>query len=134
MANHVSMLTATDARSHVHLIIGSNPLAAARCAQSLGAGASPVLLAPATAELHYALQKRVEDGEVKRIAKTFEDQDLFTLGRPDVGHVVDAVFVTSAPREPSGMLVTTPPPEFLKKVTDHWYFTRGNLVTDTLAV
>ena len=108
MVSHVSMLTATDARSHVHLVIGTNPLAAARCGQSLAAGASPVLLAPADAELHYALQRRVDNGEVKRITKMFEDQDLFTLGREDVGRVVDAVFVTSGPREPTGRFLGFP--------------------------
>ncbi|KAK7746219.1 uroporphyrin-III C-methyltransferase [Diatrype stigma] len=101
MASHISMLTATDARSHVHLVIGANPLAAARCGQSLSAGASPILIAPETAaDLHFALQKRIEDGEVKRIGRAFEESDLFTLGRDEVDRVVDAVFVTSGPREP----------------------------------
>lgn len=97
---HISMLTATDARSHVHLIVGSNPLAAARCGQSLSAGASPILLAPETTELHYTLQKRVDDGEVKWMKEDFRDDHLLTLGREEIGHVVDAVFVTSGPREP----------------------------------
>ncbi|CAJ2504165.1 Uu.00g115590.m01.CDS01 [Anthostomella pinea] len=101
MAGHISMLTATDARSHIHLVVGSNPLAAARCAQSLSAGASPVLLAPETAELHYALQKRVDDGDVKWIKEAFQDSHLFSLGREDVGHVVDAVYVTSGSRDQS---------------------------------
>ncbi|OTB08298.1 hypothetical protein M426DRAFT_18975 [Hypoxylon sp. CI-4A] len=99
MDNHISLLTATDSRSHIHLIIGSNPLAAARCGQSLSAGASPILLAPETAELHYALQKRIDDGEVKWIQEYFRDEHLFTLGREEIGRVVDAVFVTSGPRE-----------------------------------
>ncbi|KAI1779186.1 uroporphyrin-III C-methyltransferase [Hypoxylon cercidicola] len=97
---HISMLTAADARSHVHLIVGSNPLAAARCGQSLSAGATPILLAPETAELHYTLQKRVDDGEVKWMKEDFRDDHPLTLGREEVGHVVDAVFVTSGPREP----------------------------------
>ncbi|KAK6062595.1 uroporphyrin-III c-methyltransferase precorrin-2 dehydrogenase sirohydrochlorin ferrochelatase [Seiridium cupressi] len=100
MASHISLLTATDARSHVHLVVGSNPLAAARCTQSLSVGASPLLLAPATAQLHYALQKRVDDGDVKWMKKAFEDSDLLTLGREEVDRVVDAVFVTSGPRDP----------------------------------
>ncbi|KAI1140887.1 uroporphyrin-III C-methyltransferase [Hypoxylon sp. FL0543] len=99
MTSHVSLLTATDARSHVHLVVGSNPLAAARCGQSLSAGASPILIVPDTAELHYALQKRIDDGEVKWIKETFRDEHLFTLGREEVDHIVDAVFVTSGPRE-----------------------------------
>ncbi|KAI1504833.1 uroporphyrinogen-III C-methyltransferase [Biscogniauxia marginata] len=100
MTSHTSLLTATDARSHIHLIIGSNPLAASRCAQSLAAGAFPILLAPETADLHYALQKRVDDGEVKWVKETFQDSHLFSLGREEVDRVVDAVFVTSASRDP----------------------------------
>ncbi|KAI0384467.1 uroporphyrin-III C-methyltransferase [Hypomontagnella monticulosa] len=100
MASYISLLTATDARSHVHLIIGSNPLAAARCGQSLSAGANPILLAPETTELYYALQKRVDDGEVNWIKEKFREEHLFTLGREEIEHVVDAVFVTSGPREP----------------------------------
>ncbi|KAI5867557.1 uroporphyrin-III C-methyltransferase [Durotheca rogersii] len=104
---HVSLLTATDARAHVHLVIGSNPLAAARCTQSLSAGASPVLVAPGEAELHYALRKRVDDGEVKWLREPFRDEHLFALGREEIGHVVDAVFVTSGPREPLSIHIST---------------------------
>ncbi|KAI1464578.1 uroporphyrin-III C-methyltransferase [Daldinia caldariorum] len=107
MTSHISLLTATDARSHVHLIIGSNPLAAARCGQSLSAGASPILIAPETSELYYALQKRVDDGEVKWIRDVFRDEHLTTLGREEIGHVVDAVFVTSGPREPLSAHIST---------------------------
>ncbi|KAI0544276.1 uroporphyrin-III C-methyltransferase [Xylaria curta] len=99
MAFHGSLLTAVNAESHIHLIIGSNSLAAARCGQSLAAGASPILLAPATTELHYALQKRLDDGEIKWVKEEFQESHLFTLGREDVDHVVDAVFVTSGSRE-----------------------------------
>ncbi|TPX07764.1 uncharacterized protein E0L32_010556 [Thyridium curvatum] len=92
---HTSLLTALDCRSHIHLVIGSNPLAAARCGQSISAGATPILIAPAAAELHYGLQQRIDAGEVKWLQKPFEDADLSTLGREEVDHVVDAVFVTS---------------------------------------
>ncbi|KAI1080589.1 uroporphyrin-III C-methyltransferase [Whalleya microplaca] len=102
MSDYVSMLTATDARSHIHLIVGSNPLAAARCGQSLSAGASPILIAPGSAELHYTLQKFVDDGQVKWLREAFQDDHLFNLGREEIGRVVDAVFVTSGAREPLG--------------------------------
>ncbi|KAI1820462.1 uroporphyrin-III C-methyltransferase [Xylaria intraflava] len=98
MASYVSLLTAVNAESHVHLVIGSNSLAATRCGQSLAAGAFPVLIAPETTELHYALQKQIDDGEVKWVKETFRESHLFTLGRESVDHVVDAVFVTSASR------------------------------------
>lgn len=108
----ISLLTAIDASSHVHLIVGSNPLAAARCAKSLEVGAKPRLIAPETAELHYTLQKRIESGEVEWIKKAFEDNDVLTLGREEINGVVDAVFVTGGSRDP---LSTT----FLLLFLDH---------------
>ncbi|KAJ2970612.1 hypothetical protein NUW58_g9638 [Xylaria curta] len=112
MVSRTSLLTAVNAESHVHLIIGSNSLAATRCTQSLAVGASPILLALETSDLHASLQKRVNDGEVKWIKEVFQEGHLLTLGRADVGHVVDAVFVTSDSREHDlGMLLiysTTP--------------------------
>ncbi|KAF1983761.1 uroporphyrinogen-III C-methyltransferase [Aulographum hederae CBS 113979] len=89
-----ALLTAVDSTSHVHLIIGSNPLAGARCAKSLEIGATPKLIAPADAALHYGLQKRVDSKEVEWIQRDFQDEDVKTLGREDVAYVVDAVFVT----------------------------------------
>ncbi|KAF1365708.1 uroporphyrin-III C-methyltransferase [Lizonia empirigonia] len=89
-----ALLTAVDSASHVHLIIGSNPLAAARCTRSIEVGANPVLIAPEDATLHYGLVKRIEDGQVKWLKRSFQDEDLTTLGRAEVDGVVDAVFVT----------------------------------------
>jgi len=100
---HISLLTSIDSTAHIHLIIGSNPLAAARCAKSLEVGAKPILIAPEAAELHYALQKRIDNGDVKWLKKSFEDEDLFRLGREEINGVVDAVFVTSGPRDPLSM-------------------------------
>lgn len=96
----LSLLTAIDSTSHIHLIVGSNPLAAARCAKSLEVGAIPRLIAPETAELHYALQKRIDNGEVQWLKKSFQDQDVMQLGREEISGVVDAVFVTLGPRDP----------------------------------
>ncbi|KAL2210141.1 uroporphyrin-III C-methyltransferase [Sarocladium strictum] len=98
-----SLLAGLVCTGNTHLIIGSNPLAGARCTQSLAAGAHPILLAPETGEtdqLHYALRSKVDDGSVRWEKKNFEDEDLFRLGRDEVGGVVDAVFVTSGPRDP----------------------------------
>lgn len=89
------MLAGLNCTGNIHLVIGTNPLAAARCAQSLAAGAHPVLVAPETAELHYGLQRKIDDGSVKWVRETFEDEHLFQLGREEVGRVVDAVFVTA---------------------------------------
>ncbi|KAK1975533.1 tetrapyrrole methylase [Colletotrichum cereale] len=96
----ISLLAALNCKGNTHLVIGTNPLAAARCTQSLAAGATAILLAPETPDLHYGLQKRVDAGEVTWRKKAFEDTDLFTLGRDEVDNVVDAVFVTSGPRDP----------------------------------
>lgn len=95
-----SLLTAIDSTSHVHLIVGSNPLAAARCTKSIQVGARPLLIAPETADLHYALQKRVDGGEVEWLKKEFADEDVLRLGREEIDGVVDAVFVTLGPRDP----------------------------------
>jgi uroporphyrin-III C-methyltransferase len=100
----VSLLTAIDCTAHIHLIIGSNPLAAARCAKSLQVGAKPLLIAPETTELHYALQKRIDAGEVEWLQQSFEENDALSLGREEIGGVVDAVFVTYGPRDPLSML------------------------------
>jgi uroporphyrin-III C-methyltransferase len=81
----ISLLTAVDSTSHVHLIIGSNPLAASRCAKSLEVGAKPIVIAAETADIHYGLQKRIDDGSVKWLKKRFEDQDISNLGREEIG-------------------------------------------------
>jgi len=91
-----ALLTAVDAVDQISLIVGSNPLANARVTKSLEVGAKPVLVAPEDATLHYALQKRIDDKEVLWIKSSFQDEHLTTLGREEVGRVVDAVFVTMA--------------------------------------
>lgn len=96
----MSLLTAIDSTSHVHLIIGSNPLAAARCAKSIEVGAIPIVIAPETADIHYALQKRIDNGSVTWLKKKFEDDDISRLGREEIGGFVDAVFVTTGSRDP----------------------------------
>lgn len=96
-----SLLTATDCRSHVHLIIGSNSLAGKRCDQSLATGAKPILVTPDPDEtsssqpIHYGLTKLIESGQIEWKRQPFAEELLFTLGREEVGRVVDAVFVTS---------------------------------------
>ncbi|ROV87790.1 hypothetical protein VSDG_09569 [Cytospora chrysosperma] len=97
---HTSLLTATDCRSHVHLIIGSNSLAGKRCEQSLATGAKPILVAPEAIEenqpVHYGITKLTDSGQVTWLRRPFTDDLLSSLGREEVGGVVDAVFVTSS--------------------------------------
>ncbi|KAF2021907.1 uroporphyrin-III C-methyltransferas-like protein [Aaosphaeria arxii CBS 175.79] len=90
-----SLLTAIDSTNHVHLIIGSNPLAGARCTRSIEVGAKPIVIAPEDATFHYTLSKRIEEGAVQWVKRGFTEDDLTTLGRAEVDGVVDAVFVTT---------------------------------------
>lgn len=87
------LLVAQDSRNHVHLIIGANSVASARCTRSIEVGAHPKIIAPPDADIHHVLSKRVEEGEVEWIRKSFEEDDLRKLGRDEVDNVVDAVFV-----------------------------------------
>jgi uroporphyrin-III C-methyltransferase len=99
-----ALLTAVDATSHVHLIVGSNPLASARCSRSVEVGAKPILIAPAESTLHYSLQKRIDDGEVHWVQRSFKEDDLTSLGRGEVDGVVDAVFVTAGGKQMQGRI------------------------------
>jgi len=95
-----SLLTAVDSTDHVHLIIGSNPLAGARCARSVEVGAKPKLVAPENSQPHYGITRRIEHGDVEWVKTNFRDEYLSTLGREEVGGYVDAVFVTLSGRDP----------------------------------
>jgi uroporphyrin-III C-methyltransferase len=97
-----ALLTAVDATSHIHLIIGSNPLAGARCSRAVEVGAKPILIAPEDSTLHYGLAKRIEAGEVKWLQRSFRKEDLTTLGRSEVEGVVDAVYVTAGGKQTPG--------------------------------
>ncbi|KAL2001453.1 hypothetical protein VTN02DRAFT_1721 [Thermoascus thermophilus] len=94
------LLAAVDATSQVHLIVGSNPLAATRCAKCLEIGAKPIVIAPENGDVPYTLAKRIEDGSVQWIRRSFKDDDLQTLGREEVDRVVDMVFVTLGGNNP----------------------------------
>ncbi|KAL2351525.1 tetrapyrrole methylase [Cryomyces antarcticus] len=102
-----ALLTAIDSTSHVHLIVGSNPLAGARCNRSIEVGAKVTLVAPADATLHYGLMKRIDEGQVNWTERGFRDEDLTTLGRDEVDHVVDAVFVTLGGKHPLSTHIST---------------------------
>lgn len=95
-----ALLTAVDSTSHVHLIIGSNPVAGARCTRAIEVGAKPILIAPENSNLHYGLLKRIDDSDVQWLKRGFVDEDLTRLGREEVDHVVDAVFVTMGGKHP----------------------------------
>ena len=102
-----ALLTAVDSTSHIHLIVGSNPLAGSRCSKSLEVGAKPILIAPESPNLHYGLLKRIEENNVQWLKRDFDDEDLKTLGREEVEYVVDAMFVTSGSKSPLATHIST---------------------------
>ncbi|WPH01220.1 Hypothetical protein R9X50_00405600 [Acrodontium crateriforme] len=102
-----ALLTAVDSTLHIHLIIGSNPLAGARCSKSIEVGAKPILITPEQANLHYGLAKRIEEHSIEWLKREFRDDDLTNLGRDDVDHVVDAVYVTSGGKTPLAVHIST---------------------------
>ncbi|KAJ5124220.1 uncharacterized protein N7515_008045 [Penicillium bovifimosum] len=88
------LMAAWNTKSQVHLIVGSNPIAAARCAKSIEVGAKPIIIAPETDDMHFTLSEHISNGSAQWIRHEFQDKDLTTLGREEVDHVVDLVFVT----------------------------------------
>lgn len=95
-----ALLTAQSCIDHVHLILGSGPLAASRCVKSLEVGARPVVLASETADVHFTLDQAIEKGRAQWVRREFEEQDLTTLGREEVDGYVDAVFITLPAKDP----------------------------------
>jgi len=101
-----ALLTAQNCVGHVYLIIGSGPIAASRCAKALEVGALPVVAAPEDADFHFTLAKLVEDGRVSWTKRDYEDDDLRQLGREEVDHIVDAVFVTTGSKSPLNVRIS----------------------------
>lgn len=93
--NRPLFLAGIDSFDHVHIILGTNSLAAARCESSLAVGAKPIVIAHEQASIHRTLQAQIDAGNVLLKTKAFEYNDLLRLGRQQVGGVVDAVFVTT---------------------------------------
>ncbi|KAJ5766866.1 uncharacterized protein N7511_004482 [Penicillium nucicola] len=88
------LMVSWNAESQVHLIVGSNPLAAARCTKALEVGARPIIIAPETVDMHYTLSEHISKGSAQWVRREFQDSDLTTLGREEIDHVVDLTFVT----------------------------------------
>ncbi|KAL5049873.1 hypothetical protein BDW71DRAFT_138245 [Aspergillus fruticulosus] len=99
-AAQIPLLASINAESQVHLIVGANPLAAARCAKSVQAGANPVVVSPDSENLQYTLAAHIGNGTADWVRREFKDADLTTLGREEVDHVVDMVFVTLGGNHP----------------------------------
>lgn len=101
-----ALLTAQGCAGHVHLIVGSGPLAASRCTKSIQVGAHPVVISPAEDLSHHTLDQYISDGLVRRVEDNFREQHLFTLGRDEVEGYVDAVFVTTPSSDPRGQQIS----------------------------
>lgn len=97
------LLLAQDVIDQIHLVIGSNPLANARCTKIIEAGARPIIIAPPDTPIHSALQEKIDQGQVGWIKRQFKDQDIQQLGRDAVDNVVDAVFITLGGQNPLSM-------------------------------
>jgi uroporphyrin-III C-methyltransferase len=80
------LMTAWNVESQIHLIVGANSVAAARCAKSLEAGAKPIIIAPETADVHFTLAEHISNGSAQWVRHDFQDDDLTTLGREEVDH------------------------------------------------
>ncbi|KIW79076.1 uroporphyrinogen-III C-methyltransferase [Fonsecaea pedrosoi CBS 271.37] len=102
-----ALLTAHSCVGHVHLILGSGPLAAARCTKSLEVGARPIAVFPETEQPHFTLAAAIEQGRVSWIRREFEEQDLRTSGREEIDGYVDAVFVTLPTKDPRSSHVSS---------------------------
>ncbi|EEP75661.1 potential uroporphyrin-3 C-methyltransferase [Uncinocarpus reesii 1704] len=94
------LLTALNVESQIHLVIGSNPLAAARCTKCLDSGSTPIIIAPPSEDINSSFLQKLQNGNVRWVQRQFKDDDLSTLGREEVDHYVDAVFVTLGPNNP----------------------------------
>ncbi|KAI9668726.1 MAG: hypothetical protein M1829_005266 [Trizodia sp. TS-e1964] len=100
------LLAAINCTSHVHLIVGSNSLAAARCTRSLEVGAIVKLVAPTDAEIAFSLQNRIDAVEIQWVKADFGDFHLTQLGREEVDGFVDACFVTLGAEHPSSFHIS----------------------------
>jgi Putative NAD(P)-binding len=97
----VPLLTSVDCAHQIHLVIGDNGIAAKRVTRSLDAGASCILISPIElGEFH--LHSKNKGVRMEHVQREFREDDLKTFGRPEVGGIVDMVFVTLSPLDKRG--------------------------------
>ncbi|RCI11993.1 hypothetical protein L249_0842 [Ophiocordyceps polyrhachis-furcata BCC 54312] len=101
-----SLLASLSCKDNVHVIIGNDGVAKTRCRQSASAGAHPILVSDLPPD-DYDDDGDDGVGEVAgeksrrrrwKPARDFTPDMLFSLGRHEVNHTVDAVFI-SLPRD-----------------------------------
>lgn len=110
-----SLLTATNAEGHVHLIVAgpnsaSQSIASSRVTRSLDVGAHPVLSYVPTpnqeAQYHSGLDSRLSSGVLSLVDGGFQESSLYTLGRQENGSYVDVVFVCFSARDPEALRIS----------------------------
>ncbi|RDA95384.1 hypothetical protein CP533_3527 [Ophiocordyceps camponoti-saundersi (nom. inval.)] len=87
-----SLLASLSCKDAIHLIIGNDGVAKTRCRTCTSAGAHPILISDVRPCSDDVPLKDVRERWMS--VEEFSTEMLFTLGREEVGHVVDAVFIT----------------------------------------
>ncbi|KAK9459278.1 tetrapyrrole methylase [Lipomyces oligophaga] len=96
-----SLLISRNCADEIHLIVGGSAVSLSRAAKLLDCGASKVITIcpePSVSESWNSNASTLEkdsNGRFLWIKREFRPQDLTTLGRSEVDHVVDAVFVAA---------------------------------------
>lgn len=92
----MNLLSSLSCHGETHLVVGGNSnIAALRVNSILACGAHPVLVQDTDLEnFPVSLQDLINQAKVKWIKQDYQEEHLSTLGREEVGHVVDKVFVT----------------------------------------
>lgn len=93
-----ALLAALNCANERHLLVG-NPctMSSLRVQAILKTGARPIIVAPGP--LPEALQQLHENGKLDHVERDFQISDLQALGRPEVDHIVDKVFVSLLQKE-----------------------------------
>lgn len=99
----MTLLASLRCQGETHLVVGGNcNVASLRVASILACGAKAILVQDCTLEeFPSRLQDHINEGVVTWIKEQFTNSHLVTLGRTEVDHVVDKVFVTLLREEAS---------------------------------
>ncbi|ODV95853.1 hypothetical protein PACTADRAFT_49296 [Pachysolen tannophilus NRRL Y-2460] len=91
-----NLLASLCCKGEVHLVVGVSVLSAFRINSILESGARPVLVSSKKIDEKFPanLQEQIDNGRVSWVSRDFGEKDLITLGRQEVDHIVDKVFVT----------------------------------------
>lgn len=89
----MKLLTAWNCTDEIHLVIGSSNISSLRAQSVLSSDAKAILITPVPQEqLPQSLQQLISSDKIRHINRNFQETDLTSLGRDEVGNVVDKVF------------------------------------------